>query len=515
MSARLKEQHSEEDWKNKYYQILNEMDKKEHAWTHEENQLNKSILRLSFAFSGHSPQLDKELNKLREELRKKPDDALRKQLINNIIEKIVGASSNSSQSIESKDAFLEFLDRLSLPGEVGAEIVGLRKRAASLREESEKLVLLDELVAFLQDTYKDTLRNTEEANAIELSHLKEVLLQLLEWLPLPNLSGKRFENIKRQLTNLDNDDDLKKILRQIAALISDLQSNLQNELLEIENFLVRVTQRLEELESHIQDVVDAESKSQQGSETLNAAVHNNVSDIRNEIEQATNLDEIKQSITQRLITIEQNMDSFLTSEQQRRSASQTLINELNRRITDMQSESEQLQQRIKDEQERAKIDALTSIPNRQAYNEQIQQEFGRWQRYQQTLTLCVIDVDRFKAVNDNYGHKAGDKVLSTVAELCQSRVREMDFLARYGGEEFVLLLPGTPRAQALTVADNLRKEIEECNFHYAKQPVAITVSCGLAEIREGDTPDTLFSRADKALYAAKNGGRNCCKEETE
>ena len=515
MSARLKET-QEEDWKSKYYQAINELDDKEQYWSEEENRLYKSILRLSFAYTGNDPKLDKKLGALREKLRKKVDEQTRKQLINDIIEQILGsAASNNASTPETQDTFLEFLNKLSLPGDTGAEIISLRKRAISLNEQSEKLELLDELVLLLQDTYKNVVSEDDKNNAIELSRLQEVLLQLIEWLPLSGQSEKRLENIKKQLNTLRDDEDVKKTLRQIAALVSDLQSDLQKELIEIEAFLKKVTKRLGELESHIQDVVNAESESTESTESLNTALNDSVRDIRGEIEQATNLDDIKQTISQRLVAIEQNMDTFLVSEQRRRDTSQTLIDELSRRITDMQSESEKLRDRIKDEQEKAKKDALTNIPNRQAYNEQIQQEFGRWQRYGQTLTLCVIDIDKFKAVNDNYGHNAGDKVLSTVAELCHSRVREMDFLARYGGEEFVLLLPATPLEQAKKVADSLRIEVEDCNFHYAKQPVPITISCGLAELREQDTPESLFARADKALYAAKAGGRNCCKDEKD
>ncbi|MFT5349846.1 MAG: diguanylate cyclase, partial [Gammaproteobacteria bacterium] len=157
---------------------------------------------------------------------------------------------------------------------------------------------------------------------------------------------------------------------------------------------------------------------------------------------------------------------------------------------------------------RAKTDALTRIANRLAYNEKIKQEFARWQRNAQPFSVCVIDVDKFKGVNDSYGHKAGDKVLKTIAEVCAANIRKMDFFARYGGEEFVLLLPDTALDQAIVVAENLRRKIEVCKFHYAKETVVITVSCGLAQFDKGDTTESVFNRADKALYAAKDQGRN-------
>ena len=174
----------------------------------------------------------------------------------------------------------------------------------------------------------------------------------------------------------------------------------------------------------------------------------------------------------------------------------------------MKGESITLHKRILEEYRKAKTDALTGIANRLAYNEKLKHEISRRQRNHKPLSICVVDVDKFKGVNDTYGHKAGDKVLQTIAQVCSKNVREVDFFARYGGEEFVLLLPETRVEQARVVADNLRRQIQVCKFHYAGQPVSITISCGIAEFSGEDSGDTVFKRADKALYRAKQEGRN-------
>ena len=137
----------------------------------------------------------------------------------------------------------------------------------------------------------------------------------------------------------------------------------------------------------------------------------------------------------------------------------------------------------------------------------------RYRRNQYPLTLAVLDIDHFKSVNDTWGHKAGDKVLKAVAEVCGNNIRSADFLARFGGEEFVLLLPDTRLDQALKALENLRGIIEECHFHYSDQSVPITISIGMAEFRGEDSTETVFKRADEALYAAKSDGRNRCKTE--
>ena len=150
-----------------------------------------------------------------------------------------------------------------------------------------------------------------------------------------------------------------------------------------------------------------------------------------------------------------------------------------------------------------------------AFDERITHEYRRWQRYNNKLTLCLIDIDKFKNVNDTYGHKAGDIVLRTVAGKCISKIRSSDFFCRYGGEEFALILPESNLSAAITVAESLRESIERCSFQYGDKTVPITISCGLAEFKGKDNLDSIFKRADKALYKAKDSGRNCCISEDQ
>ena len=124
--------------------------------------------------------------------------------------------------------------------------------------------------------------------------------------------------------------------------------------------------------------------------------------------------------------------------------------------------------------------------------------------------LVIWDVDDFKKINDTYGHKAGDKVLVTIATVLYDNIRETDFIARFGGEEFVLLLPETNIDNAASVTEKLRKAIAECQFHHGDKDVQITVSAGLTEFVSGDSVESAFERADQYMYTAKRGGKNRC-----
>ena len=157
----------------------------------------------------------------------------------------------------------------------------------------------------------------------------------------------------------------------------------------------------------------------------------------------------------------------------------------------------------------AATDSLTGLPNRRYFVETSDLEVERINRFGGTASLIIVDLDRFKSINDTYGHAGGDEALRCVAHACEGRLRRGDILARIGGEEFALMLPGTHERGALVLAEKLRKMIEDTRVPNARGEFSITASFGIAEIRTGDkgVVDALH-RADTALYAAKKSGRN-------
>jgi diguanylate cyclase (GGDEF)-like protein len=157
---------------------------------------------------------------------------------------------------------------------------------------------------------------------------------------------------------------------------------------------------------------------------------------------------------------------------------------------------------------------LTGAVNRRHFVEVAQRERERSRRHGAPLALCLLDADHFKQVNDHYGHVAGDHVLTAIAQATTSALRVSDVLGRLGGEEFAVLLPDTELTGALAVAERVRAAVEarqvpsEPSEQDEREAIRITVSLGVAELR-GDEPfESLFKRADRALYAAKDLGRN-------
>ncbi|MEJ2142752.1 MAG: diguanylate cyclase [Gammaproteobacteria bacterium] len=172
-----------------------------------------------------------------------------------------------------------------------------------------------------------------------------------------------------------------------------------------------------------------------------------------------------------------------------------------------QLKSEVNQRKVAEEKLRrlASTDELTGLFNRRHINELLAEEIKRASRYNNAISLLVIDIDDFKIINDTHGHDAGDQVLRAFSKLLLDVNRDTDKVGRWGGEEFVVVLPHASTDKALTLAERVRSKVEADGF----QPVdCFTVSIGVTTYKQGDTAESLIKRADTALYAAKNNGKN-------
>jgi diguanylate cyclase (GGDEF)-like protein len=158
--------------------------------------------------------------------------------------------------------------------------------------------------------------------------------------------------------------------------------------------------------------------------------------------------------------------------------------------------------------ELATRDALTGLLNRRAMVELLGREHPRIQRGQGPLTVALLDIDFFKRINDQLGHGAGDEVLRRFASVIQSQLRAADALGRWGGEEFLLLMPGTRADDASAVLDRLRGAVAEGGFEAIAPRLKVSFSAGVAELGEGEAQEAAIDRADRALYRAKQAGRN-------
>ncbi|MBL3529481.1 MAG: GGDEF domain-containing protein, partial [gamma proteobacterium endosymbiont of Lamellibrachia anaximandri] len=156
-------------------------------------------------------------------------------------------------------------------------------------------------------------------------------------------------------------------------------------------------------------------------------------------------------------------------------------------------------------------DSLTGLYNRKVMQQRITDEILRATRYKHILSVFMLDIDHFKQTNDTYGHKVGDTVLSKIASILESSIRKTDYVARYGGEEFAVVLPETPLSEAEELAERLRSQIAGHSISITDdQEINITASIGVATFPDDARSwEDLLEAADKAMYSAKEKGRNC------
>mgnify|MGYP000432671328 CR=1 FL=1 len=336
-----------------------------------------------------------------------------------------------------------------------------------------------------------------------------VLTELLEQVEASPCVVQKVENAKERIDRGLNWFELVPTLEDIRDLV--MQAYLEADSAHMD-YLVAVNSELAEIYGLLGGAVDAEKLNREAGESLRKEMDTTLVSLSHSVANAGELQELRDQVSGQ---IEHIKDALSDYQQQQESEPEPLADQLQtlvERVQAMEADAKQNKEDFEEQRRMALEDALTGLPNRQAYNERIHHELQRWQRYEHPLTLAVADIDFFKRVNDTYGHQAGDRVLRVIGRAISKRLREVDFMARYGGEEFVLVMPETSAENALGILDKIRAALSETPFHFKEEPVQITLSIGVAGFAEGDTAESVFERADKALYEAKEGGRNQCRK---
>ncbi len=467
---------SEESWKDKYLRELDDSEQKEKQWLAERNVLERMLVRTSLASEGQSDQLDDLLGQLRDDLRKKTLD----------VDRWRGLQDDIDRQITLLD---ETHDR--------------SKRSAAWPASPQPQSQPQPAV---QNRTGDDLELADHTQQLRIARrVGELLGQLLQQVSLEPKAEARARGLQKTLLGSNEWSVLRDGLNQVAELVIEAVTRSQRE---FESFLTRLDERLETLRQHFSEQTEMYESRQDDTATLDREIRDELDRVGDDIANSHDLGSLKQSVSQRLEFIGNTMERFRDRELERENLLAGQLDAMQEKVAAMEAHSDQMQAQVRKERERALTDLLTQLPNREAWQERLMFEFNRWQRYQQPLTVSVIDIDLFKRVNDSYGHKAGDRVLQLVSRELRMRLRETDFIARYGGEEFVLLLPGTTTEAARVVIDKLRERVAGLPFHFGGRPVSVTFSAGVTEFRKGDSVESVFDRADRALYQAKDAGRN-------
>lgn len=350
-----------------------------------------------------------------------------------------------------------------------------------------------------------SLPSSEPGYSAVAPHIASSLRNLLDELELPARHLPQGEALRSRLEGNLNWYELVPVLDDLAVLVLAVTDSGQRE---FAGYLKQLNERLAAFIETLSEAHEGYSASVENARSFNQQLRDQVSDLQHSVQEAADLESLKQALEQRLEGLLQSVSSH---QRQRDSGGDDVAERLQglvKRVAEMEQEAQQFREHIEEQRQKSLLDPLTGLPNRAAWSERLDLEVARRQRYGGQLLLAVLDVDHFKRINDGYGHLAGDRVLKIIAGELSKRLRKTDFIARFGGEEFVLLIPATPMEGGVQLLETLRAAIEACPFHFKGEPVTITFSAGIAEFRNGEATEVTFERADQALYRAKGSGRN-------
>jgi len=496
-------------WKNKYFNLLDENEALEKTQQYKEDLLCKTIIRLTLATSGFNEQLDPYLLNIRNQLKRGLKSEQLKIELENFSSALMSLEETTVEDT-LPDACLLFEFLFHHFPEQKQEIQHIQSKYENNGYANSQylIIAIDDLIDSIQHIEPITEQlPVIEKLPIDSQSINIQLQHLLEVTEIPAKFTSQADILKQKL---DSNTPLANILDETVSLLFNIKKHLQSEQQEMAKFLAQLTDQLTELGIKASGAKSATESTAKKRNLLDNSVSSQMLDLQQSSKDATQLEPLKQLIHSRLEDISHQIQNQQTQEEIERKHANQELDFLSSKISVMEQESRQLNNKLISAHHKATHDPLTDLPNRLAYDERFSTELARWKRYKTPLSLLIWDIDLFKKINDDFGHKAGDKTLILIAKLLAHHCRETDFVSRFGGEEFTMLLSDTDTQSALIVANNIRQIIEKSAFNSNGKKISITISCGITQLTENDTAESTFNRADEALYKAKKNGRNQC-----
>ncbi len=520
-----------DQWKQKY---LDQLDNLEQLEDHREH-LRRGMVRLSLLADGLDPSMDESLGSLRKLLRS--EDASDQKLLS-LLDQIdqqfqVFENQRKSAFTKGEMSLIQATEQLlRLPIE-SADRKAIKQYRKSIKTLSSSLIQIPELISELvqiQDQILASKKNSRgqrgnwlekflgddgdeelsqmagSQNESQISYrLSKVINDLLMKIEIPEELTEKTEKIQSLLSENLTWEQLEEILSAVVELVLWVLTEEKND---FEDYLLSINQRLQSFEKIIKDVDAHQLKFNHFQDVFDQSFRQGIETVQQDVKRTTDIQSLKSAVTSQMDQLINAADDFKLQRQQTEQALKAQLDELQQKVTHLQEENKRMADAVSQQRAKAMTDTLTDLPNREAWDIKVSEEYTRFSRYGSPLSLAVADVDFFKKINDSYGHLAGDKVLRVLASTIKKEVRESDFVARYGGEEFVILMPETGIKDAVSAMEKVRAKIANRKFQFEGKPVPITMSFGVSEFQNALNIKEVFSAADQALYNAKNSGRN-------
>ncbi len=486
--------------------------------------LKRSLVKVSFVAAGIHKNLDNELQKLRQVIRADASD----ESIHQQVEAIAQALMQVDDEVQNQKTQMtpeHLLQGLSL--QLSADLPEFSAKISNLISENEKQPFISTFSKLIQllpalsgaeprGFFARLFSKPSTPTIVENNHqdllprVSHTLNRMLTQLNSLNATPERISKLNQQIENLSNVDDIPQLFQSLCSEIFDISAAEQQR---FESFLKSLNAKLDSVQLIINSSHENQLANTSASQLLDKQVRSQVQNLHETTKSINKIEDLKHVVEDRVEEMLSNLDTYKVELDSFVEKNSVQMQQLTSELTSSRSDIEKLHQQLKEQKHLAETDQLTGLPNRYSFQRLIEGEYSRWRRYRQPLTVAIADVDHFKVVNDSFGHSLGDKVLISIAKIFSNALRETDMVARYGGEEFIFIMPETTLTQATKAVNKLRQQIAKNSFAIDDEKLSVTVSLGVAEFEDNDTIDDVIERADKALYRAKEKGRNqvCCE----
>jgi diguanylate cyclase len=490
--------------------------------------LRKAVSRTSMLAEGNDPELDSVIRQIRQTITKganaqeiqdvlnnaeplliKSDEAQlnrAKQVRNTLQELINLLEKQDSKSVPQQDK-KQLEAQLRLHWQVPSQWPLLLKSFLSLAENTlDQAESTQSKNSFFKRIFNRDLETNSHKNDQEIMmQISHTLAGLINNLSLPSHYDEDIVDLKKALLGNNNIQQLPGLLDEVINLIMIAIGKTQESLT---NYLNQLNKQLASINESISSSYHSQKSLSDSREGFNSKLQKQVTDTSQAVQGANDLDSLKTLINDRLSTISSTMSEYKTQMMEQEKHATQSITLLKNKVTRMEKDTVSLRSLLQEKLAQAMTDSLTDLPNRTAYQDTVLPLCKIMQKTQKPICLAVCDIDHFKKVNDTWGHLAGDKVLRLVPKQIRNVLSKDDLIFRYGGEEFVIAFPNTSLVQAIERAEAIRLAVAKTPFNMQGEPVSISISIGVAELHAQENPESLFSRADKQLYLAKEAGRN-------
>ncbi|MEH6502408.1 MAG: GGDEF domain-containing protein [Cycloclasticus sp.] len=502
------------EYKDKYLRAVKALNEAEKEGADNVRDLYRALIGVLRELKGHHKELDKVISGLPKKISHSTPLPITelgriKELIVSYIEK--------SDTADLAPRLLDVLmSNLRLSDELHESIEVLQQelnRASSSKDYMAITKKLASVVLKSPPAQSDTSSQGESISVIKqsiLNQLEQIRKADSELAKSIDITG-----LKKSLGKVVSMQDLEFFYKQVFEGLGQRINKKDDFIVELSGLIETVMHQLTELSLDLKQEGVINKAARKDRWRLTELMGGQIKTIRESVLKTDSLSKLKSLLSERLVDLNHTVSNFVELEGERAKQAEEHAKSVVNKLTIVESEVSELKTSLYQAHEQAFIDPLTGVANRRAFDERIKLEFERWKRNKEPLALAVLDVDHFKNINDTYGHPVGDKVLRTICQLIDKKVRESDFFGRVGGEEFAIIFIGSDLDNALKRLEQFRKSVESCKFGLKGKRVVITMSVGCALFQDDETPDIVYERADAALLEAKKTGRNKCLSERD